>query len=209
MTEKSEQARLKVPLSSFLADLSSSLSDQELRDKYDLSAKAFVSLIKALLTKNVISPLDLEKRKEMAVRRDLAKESQFLSGLYICPNCSHPHPSPFARCPACGAVPAEVAPSQEVMENLSASGDHFYIDESKTVRVRKRQQQDDYPPTEEVELFQEGPQDPPTELIATYKDKDDFPPTEEIRIQEEHSEPKKRKSTTDQIRSFLNKIKRS
>lgn len=207
--EKSEQARLKVPLSSFLADFSSRLSDQELRDKYDLSAKAFVSLIKALLVKNVISPLDLEKRKEMAVRRDLAKESQFLSGLYICPNCSHPHPSPFARCPACGAVPAEVAPSQEVMENLSTSGDHFYIDESKTVRVRKRQQEDDYPPTDEVEIFQDQLQDPPTELLATYEDQDDFPPTEEIRVQDNLSEPKRKKSATDQIRSFLNKIKRS
>jgi hypothetical protein len=57
-------------------------------------------------------------------------------------------------------------------------------------------------------VLQDQPQDPPTELLATYEDQDDFPPTEEIRIQDNLSEPKRKKSATDQIRSFLNKIKR-
>lgn len=129
MDDSSEKPRAKVPIREFLSDFRSSLTDRELREKYDLSARGFVSLIKALLAQNVISSRDLAVRREMSVKMDLAKESQFLAGLFICRNCSHPSPVPFDRCPACGA------------EHASASGDvatgimtpaenHIFVDES-------------------------------------------------------------------------------
>ncbi len=178
-----------------------------------MSAKAFISLIKALLTKNIITPADLEKRKVMAVQRDLAKESEFLSGLYICPNCSHPHPQPFERCPACGAKPGDFMPQQEVLDPLSTSGAHFYVDDSRTERVqeggakgpdvtgsrkpggrRPAEKDDDYPPTEEIRL----------ESVS----EDDFPPTEEIPVDEPKPLIEEKKSATDQLRSLLSKIKK-
>lgn len=111
----------KIPLKKFLADFRSATTDQELRDKYELSARSFVSLIKALLAKEIISQADLTRRREMAVQRDLQKESHFLSGLYICPNCSHPHPAPFQACPACGF-------QVEGSGLITPSGDHFFLE---------------------------------------------------------------------------------
>jgi hypothetical protein len=213
MSEKTEPPRGKVPLNQFLADFRSKLTDHELREKYDLSAKAFISLIKALLGKNIINPGDLEKRKVMAVQRDLAKESEFLSGLYICPNCNHPHPQPFERCPACGAKPGDHVPQQEALDPLSTSGAHFYVDDNRTDRVRKREtrapdapgsrkvgsqrptgKDNDYPPTEEIRL----------ESVS----EDDFPPTEEIRVEKPTPRVEEKKSATDQLRSLLSKIKK-
>jgi hypothetical protein len=213
MSDKTEPPRGKVPLNQFLADFRSKLTDHELREKYELSAKAFISLIKALLAKTIITPADLEKRKVMAVQRDLAKESEFLSGLYICPNCSHPHPQPFERCPACGAKPGDYMPQQEVLDPLSTSGAHFYVDDNRTERVQKREtkgpdtpgsrkpggrrpeeKDDDYPPTEEIRL----------ESVS----EDDFPPTEEIPIDEPKPRVEEKKSATDQLRSLLSKIKK-
>ena len=52
--------------------------------RYGLSARSFVNLVTTLMKKNLITKKDLDKRKEIAVQRDLAKESQFLSSLYIC-----------------------------------------------------------------------------------------------------------------------------
>jgi len=115
------------------------MTDQELKEKYSLSAHAFVSLIKALLARKVISHVDLLRRREMAVQRDLARETQFLAGLYICPNCSHPHPEPFETCPACGANPHDFPPAESVIDSLSTSsghidslttsGGHIYVEE--------------------------------------------------------------------------------
>ncbi|MGB6066346.1 MAG: hypothetical protein WBG50_16205 [Desulfomonilaceae bacterium] len=112
MSDLSQDRIGKVPLNNFLADFRSILTDHELRQKYELTARGFVSLIKALLARNLITTDDLAKRREMAVQRDLAKESEFLSGLYICRHCSHPSPHPFKKCPACGADAAE-SPFQE------------------------------------------------------------------------------------------------
>ncbi len=209
MTDNIEPTRGKVPLNYFLADFRSHLTDHALREKYALSAKAFVSLIKALLAKNVITPADLEKRKVMAVQRDLAKESEFLSGLSICPNCSHPHPKPFEKCPACGADPADFIPRQETPDPLSTSGRHFYIDDSETEHVGNPTSTDsDYPPTEEIRLPEKNHDDfPPTEEIRPEDLLEDYPPTEEIRV-EEVPPAKQKKSAADQLRSFIARIKK-
>jgi hypothetical protein len=129
MSDQTQDSRGKVPLKPFLADFRTSLTDHELRQKYELSAAGFVSLIKALLAQNLVTADDLAKRREMAVQRDLAKQSKFLSGLSICPHCNHPSPVPFQKCPACGAEAAGPPPEEESMSALSTSGDHVYLGE--------------------------------------------------------------------------------
>ncbi len=94
MAENNQDQRQKIPLKRFLADFRSPLDDRELMQRYGLSARSFVTLVTTLMKKNLLDKRDLDKRKEIAVQRDLARESQFLSSLYICPNCSHPSPTP-------------------------------------------------------------------------------------------------------------------
>jgi hypothetical protein len=129
MVDNTEQRRAKVPIREFLADFRSSLDDRELREKYNLSARGFVSLIKALLAQNLISPSDLSKRKEVAVKRDLAKESQFLARLFICPQCSHPSPYAFDRCPACGTE-LHTRVGGAIPGTVTSSGNHVLVEES-------------------------------------------------------------------------------
>jgi hypothetical protein len=131
MAEQTPQTG-KVPLKSFLADFTSGMADKDLREKYKLSAKGYVSLIKALVEKSIISQEDLAERREMAVQRDVAKETQFLSGLFLCPNCSHPHPEPFDVCPACGANVADFSQPQEPDHSVSTTGSHLILRESET-----------------------------------------------------------------------------
>jgi len=122
MPEPKQEKRGKVPLKPFLADFRSNMTDQGLRKKYGLSAQAFVSLIKALLAKQVVTPEDLARRREMAVQRDLARESEFLAGLFICPNCGHPSPKPFDVCPACGANVDDFLPVESLLDSLTTTG---------------------------------------------------------------------------------------
>jgi hypothetical protein len=130
MSDQDQQKTGKIPLKSFLADFRSSLTDADLRQKYRLSARAFISLIRALLAKGLITAGDLARRKELAVRRDLEKQSEFLSGLYICPNCNHPHPSPFERCPACDAEPGDAFAARDLLNPVvSTTGSHFLVDD--------------------------------------------------------------------------------
>lgn len=103
MPEDPSPKKDRIPIKSFLADFGTGLSDQELMDKYELSARSFIKLIQALLEKEVISEAELDRRRQQAVERDLKRESEFIAGLYICPSCGHPHPTPFEECPACGA----------------------------------------------------------------------------------------------------------
>jgi len=129
MDDHTEKPRRKVPIREFLADFRSSRTDRELREKYNLSARGFVSLIKALLQQNIISSVDLAKRREMSVKRDLARESEFLAGLFICRNCSHPSPHPFERCPACGAE-APPASDHEIPGVITPTHNHIFVEES-------------------------------------------------------------------------------
>lgn len=129
MAETPRETRGKIPLNRFLKDFRSSVPDHDLREKYSLSARSFVTLIKTLLARNIVTPEDLAKRRAIAVQRDLAKESQFLSGLFICPNCNHPHPERFESCPACGVNLASLVPERESRDPLTTTGSHFYVDD--------------------------------------------------------------------------------
>ncbi|MGO9118375.1 MAG: hypothetical protein ACLQPD_12315 [Desulfomonilaceae bacterium] len=126
MAENTQDERRKIPLKKFLSDFRSPLEDRELMQRYGLSARSFVNLVTALMKKNLITKKDLDKRKEIAVQRDLAKESQFLSSLYICHNCSHPSPSPFEKCPACGAD-SSAPQAEEAYPPITTSEGHAYI----------------------------------------------------------------------------------
>ncbi len=126
MVDNSQDDRRKIPLKRFLSDFRSPLDDRELMQRYGLSARSFVNLVTTLMSKNLITKRDLDKRKEIAVQRDLAKESQFLSSLYICHNCSHPSPSPFEKCPACGAE-SRVSVQDEKYPGITTSEGHAYI----------------------------------------------------------------------------------
>ncbi len=132
MAENTQDDRRKIPLKKFLADFRSPLEDRELMQRYGLSARSFVNLVTALMKKNLITKEDLDRRKEIAVQRDLARESQFISSLYICRNCSHPSPSPFAKCPACGADASPPQPEEDYPPITTSEG-HAYIPETTAI----------------------------------------------------------------------------
>jgi len=151
MPDQEQQKTGKIPLKNFLTDFRSSLTDADLRQKYRLSARSFISLIRALLAKGLIASGDLARRKELAVRRDLEKQSEFLSGLYICPNCNHPHPSPFERCPACGEEPGDAFAARDLLDPVvSTTGTHFLVDDHEDAEDAddKEVVLDDSPPKE-------------------------------------------------------------
>lgn len=185
MNEPTGQKRGKVPLKPFLKDVRSNLTDQELMRKYELSVQAFVSLIKALLQKKYITQQDLAKRKEINVRRDLARESQFLATLCICPKCGHPHPEPFEVCPACGAQVEDYHhPAHDVLVSMSTIGLEVPVDElpkSPTIEPQEA----------------EGP--------ARNVGVDDIEEVEVVEVMEEGARRSKRLSAIDSVRSFLSK----
>jgi len=191
MSDQTEQ-KTRIPLTSFLSDFRSTMSDKDLRTKYSLSARGFVSLMKALLARDLVSPADLARRKQMGVQRDLAKETEFLSGLYICPQCSHPHPKPFERCPACGAQPVEGEAAHAVGGPNTPSTASFYIDESEPFTEVKNAP--DLPPMEPMIRIQGSRLDSSTDADA------------------ESEKRKKRKDTDEKtspfssVRSFLSKL---
>jgi len=128
MSDNSSPERGRVPLKAFLSDFRSAMADQELREKYELSPRAFLSLIKALLDRKVISPRDLEWRKEISVQRDQAKEAAFLANLYICPHCGHPSPLPFAKCPACDSDVRDTLGAQGILtDETEVTEGHAYV----------------------------------------------------------------------------------
>jgi hypothetical protein len=131
MTEDGSRERGRVPLKSFLSDFRSAMPDQELREKYELSPRAFLSLIKALLDRKVISSKDLERRKEISIQRDQAKEAAFLANLYICPYCGHPSPLPFEQCPACETDVKDVLGAQNILSSETVvTEEHAYVQEA-------------------------------------------------------------------------------
>ncbi len=130
MADQQGERRGSVPLKAFLADWKAHMSDHDLREKYKLSAQAFIKLIKALIAKGVITPKDLARRKEMTVQRDLAREAEFIAGLFMCPHCGHPSPQRFEECPACGYVMSEAATRTEnLIDSLTTQGGRFHVEE--------------------------------------------------------------------------------
>jgi hypothetical protein len=195
MTNQPKDSPGRIPLKPFLEDYRSSMSDREIMAKYSLSAQAFVSLIKTLLAQNAITHQEITGRRAAAEQRELAKESQFLAGLHICPYCGHPHPAPFTTCPACGAEVRTPSHVEDVLRSVtSSSGDHILL------------QEEFPPPSQEAE---------PEEVdVIEVDDADDTEETEQVEIQAvirpESPAPTdpsaaKRRSTVDSVRSFLSK----
>jgi hypothetical protein len=179
MPELTDEHRSRFPLKSFLADFRSNLTDQELKHRYKLSTQALVVLIRDLVAKGVISVGDLARRKEMAVQRDLARESEFLAGLFICPNCSHPSPEPFETCPACGARPDDFLPGEELLDSLATTGGHINVEVSdEEVEV-----------VEELDVANESPQRPYEQGAVSTRDTE--------------TETKEKSSPLKAVRSFF------
>jgi hypothetical protein len=131
------EPRRTIPLKKFLTDYRSLLDDRQIMEKYGLSARSFVNLIKSLVQKNLITAQDLAKRREVAVQRDMVKESQFLSSLYICTHCSHPSPTPFKICPACG-VDSEVGPAaDDISDEIQTQGSNIYLPPTQVLEAKE------------------------------------------------------------------------
>lgn len=186
MPQDHTDQRGKVPLKPFLKDFKSSVSDQELRDRYELTPRSYLNLVKALLDKQIISPEDLARRKEMAVQRDLAKEAKFIAGLNMCSFCGHPSPVPFQECPACGA-PAkqevDAEPKQDPKRSLlTETGGHFYVDDPLS--------------TDEAQPGENEPKIEEEELLEVDDDTDQVEPPEQ-------DEKEAKKTLGDSFRSFF------
>lgn len=133
MAEQTQDKRARIPLKRFLADYKSGVPDREVMQKYDLSARSLISLIKTLMEKEILSPEDLAQRKQMTEQMELVKERQFLKGLFICPKCGHPHPQQFEVCPACEARLEDYAAPERVAEDVTTTGGYFYVDDTTTI----------------------------------------------------------------------------
>jgi hypothetical protein len=133
MAEQTQETRAKIPLKRFLADYKAGVPDREVMQKYGLSARSLISLIKTLMDKNVLSPDDLARRKQMTEQVELVKEQQFLKGLFICPKCGHPHPQQFDVCPACEAKLDDYAEPERVVEDVTTTGGFFYVEDTTAI----------------------------------------------------------------------------
>ncbi len=142
MADSTQETRAKIPLKGFLADYKSGLPDRAVMQKYGLSARSLISLIKTLVEKKVLDANDLARRKQMTEQVELVKEQQFLKGLFICPHCGHPHPQQFDICPACGAHPADYHQPEQIVEDVTTTGGHFYVDDTTTVVDQDQAPQD-------------------------------------------------------------------
>ncbi len=167
MTESTHRPRGKVPLKPFLTDFRSAMSDQELKAKYSLSPRAYLNLVKALLDRRLVTQEEVSKRKEMSVQRDLAKEAQFLAGLYICPNCGHPNPKPFKKCPACEMDISGALPVQDTLAAVTTTGGHFYVEDivgkegmAEIVEAEAAPDERQYPPTVELNAIPDEEETP-------------------------------------------------
>jgi hypothetical protein len=167
MADTNEPKRGTIPTREFLADFRGSMTDRELREKYGLSARNFVSLIKALKEHNLVSQKDLAMRRHMSEQRDLAKESQFLSQLFICPNCSHPSPHFFETCPACGAGTADVGAPTRPADLRTPSGEHFFVEEALQENTEEIEMLDEKDVIEEVPETHHGDPRQEEEAAAT------------------------------------------
>jgi hypothetical protein len=142
MADPNQETRAKIPLKRFLADYKAGIPDREVMQKYGLSARSLISLIKTLVEKKVLDADDLTRRKAMTEQVELVKEQKFLQGLFICPNCGHPHPQQFDICPACGANPADYGQPEQVVEDVTTTGGHFYVEDTTTVVDQDQLQED-------------------------------------------------------------------
>jgi hypothetical protein len=85
----------KITAREVLRDIRSGSSDQDLMEKYTLSAQGLQSVFHKLVTAGVITQGELDDRVPITERTvDL--------GLYICPACGNIQGTEFITCPRCG-----------------------------------------------------------------------------------------------------------
>lgn len=88
----------KITAREILRDIRSGSSDQDLMEKYTLSAQGLQSVFHKLVSAGVISQPELDDRVPITERTvDL--------GLFICPACGNIQGKEFATCPRCGFTP--------------------------------------------------------------------------------------------------------
>lgn len=144
MTDQPRESA-QIPLKSFVSDFRSGMSDHDLRAKYNLTAVSFVRLIQVLLEREVVSEKDLEKRKEDAVQKDLERQSKFISGLFLCPACSHPSPTKFEVCPACEERVEDYIHEDDMSTTLISRQVDTYEDSESDVEMVEDEEENDQP----------------------------------------------------------------
>ena len=92
----------KITAREVLRDIRSGLSDQDLMEKYTLSAQGLQSVFHKLVNAGVITQPELDDRVPITERTvDI--------GLFICPACGNIQGTEFATCPRCGFTAPERA----------------------------------------------------------------------------------------------------
>jgi hypothetical protein len=85
----------KITAREILKDIRAGLSDQDLMEKYTLSAQGLQSVFHKLVTAGAITQVELDDRVPISERTvDL--------GLFICPACGNIQGKEFITCPRCG-----------------------------------------------------------------------------------------------------------
>ena len=104
----------KITAREVLRDIRSGLSDQDLMEKYTLSAQGLQSVFHKLVSAGVISQPELDDRVPISERTvDL--------GLFICPACGNIQGKEFATCPRCGfTAPGRAKAIQDERAGISA-----------------------------------------------------------------------------------------
>jgi hypothetical protein len=192
MTQDDRQKRSKIPLKAFLTDYKSSMVDAELMEKYGLTVANFISLMKTLTQKGLLTSADRELRKRLIEAKELAKETTFLRSLFLCANCGHPHPKKFDICPACGADQSEFAEGEDETDHISTTGGHFYVPEPRAPepKVSKEKEAEASPPRS-TQPAAPGVKKPPA-------------PSPDEKTQEQ---PPKKRSAIESIRSLFSRDK--
>ncbi len=103
---------VKLDIEEFVADYCQGVKDRDLLAKHRLSPKELVGVVKKLIGQGVITKEQYFTRSRLVEEAEIHEEKAFLKSLYHCPVCSHLHPRPFNRCPACGTEISEVRPTR-------------------------------------------------------------------------------------------------
>ena len=104
----------------FVKDYCLPLSDRDLINKYQISAKELIPLIRKLVIDGFITKEHHQERTRKMKQREAVQEKSFLKSLYHCPLCNHIHPTPFEVCPACGTSIADPRKSQRAQPRPTA-----------------------------------------------------------------------------------------
>lgn len=97
----------KLDIDAFVQDFCAGVKDRDLLQKYDMTAKEMIKVVKRLINEGSLTKEQYFARTRKIEEREAQQEREFLKSLYQCPVCGHLHPTPFIRCPACGADVSE------------------------------------------------------------------------------------------------------